>query len=672
MLNYSEARGVEMAKEYQQLFQPITIGKLKIKNRTSMAPMGLVCYADENGGFNEEAQNYYIERAKGGVGLIITGICPVNYNEIPDNAAPCPTINPLMFNKSTAPMIEKIHAYDSKIFLQLTGGLGRSAMPNFIKKAYAPSENSNRFDPRIMHNEMTIEEVKALIADFIKSAAIAKQCGFDGVEIHAVHEGYLLDQFAIALFNKRTDEFGGDLRGRLKIAIDIVKGIKATCGPDFTVSLRYSIKSFMKGIRQGALPGEAFDEAGRDYEEGIEAAKILVEAGYDILNVDAGTYDSWYWNHPPMYFENGMYREFGRMIKESVDVPVILAGRMDDPEIAIDALNGCCDIVAYGRPLLADPFLVEKIQTNKLEEIRPCLSCHDGCMGRIAHGLPLSCAVNPACGREEKYGVVPAMNHKKVLVIGGGVAGMESARVSALRGHEVTLVEAANQLGGNIIPGGVPSFKEDDHKLIRWYEVQLQKLGVNVVLNTKADQAFIEAFGPETIITATGSKPIMPNFGTQNHIVHAVDVLNGEESVKGDVVVIGGGLVGCETALWLAQQGKHVSVVEMMPDILGGPHGMPFMNYDMLKDLLVYHNVNVLRGTKVTSVNSTSVTVENKEGVQEIAAGTVIVSVGFSSNKDIQNEILDLDIPVYNVGDSRNVKNIMQAIWDAYEVARGI
>lgn len=662
-----------MNQKYEKLFEPITVGKLKLKNRTSMAPMGLVCYSDANGGFNEEAQDYYVERAKGGVGLIITGICSVNYNEVPEQALPCPTYNPLMFNKSTAPMIERIHAYDAKVFLQLTGGLGRSAMPNFIKRAIAPSENSNRFDPRITHTEMTKDEIQGLISDFIKGAAVAKQCGFDGVEIHAVHEGYLLDQFAISIFNKRTDEYGGDLKGRLKIATDIVKGIKNVCGSDFPVSLRYSVKSFMKGLRQGALPGEEFTETGKDYEEGIEAARILVEAGYDMLNVDAGTYDSWYWNHPPMYFKKGMYREFGRKVKEAVNVPVILAGRMDDPEIAIDALNGCCDIVSYGRPLLADPYIVEKIQTGHLEDIRPCLSCHDGCMGRIAHGLPLSCAVNPACGRETKYGLIAATEKKNILVIGGGVAGLESARICALRGHKVTLVEASDKLGGNIVPGSVPDFKEDDRNLIQWYETQLLKLDVDVKMNTRADRAYVEASDADAVIAATGSTPIIPNFGGKNDIYTATDVLLGKNNKTGDqIAVIGGGLVGCETALWLAQQGKKVSVIEMMPDILGGPHGMPFMNYDMLKDLLIYHNVNIYRGTKVTTINDASVMIEDSNGIQEIDADTVIVAVGFQSENHLQEELVGLSIPVYNIGDSRDVKNIMHAIWDAYEVSRGI
>ncbi|MGL5686258.1 MAG: FAD-dependent oxidoreductase, partial [Vagococcus fluvialis] len=373
-----------MKKEHEKLFEPLKIRNLEIKNRISMAPMGLVGYADSDGGFNKNAQNYYIERAKGGTGLIITGMCSVDYNEVLDRGVPCPTNNPIMFSMSTKAMNEKIHAYDSKIFLQLTGGLGRSGIPGLFKKAIAPSENMNRFDTRIKHEEMTYEEIQTWIQNFIQSAVIAKESGFDGVEIHAVHEGYLLDQFALSIFNQRKDEYGGDLKGRLKVAIDIVQGIKKACGSDFPVSLRYSVKSFMKGLRQGALPGENFDEAGRDYDEGLEAAKILEAAGYDVLNVDAGTYDSWYWNHPPMYFEEGMYREFGRKVKAVVSIPVILAGRMDNPDVAIDALNGCCDMVSYGRPLLADSELPNKIKMEQFEDIRPCLSCHDGCMGRIA------------------------------------------------------------------------------------------------------------------------------------------------------------------------------------------------------------------------------------------------------------------------------------------------
>lgn len=659
-------------KDYSKLFEPVSIGKLRLKNRTSMAPMGLVGYSDPWGGLNEDAQNYYIERAKGGVGLIITGICFANYEEIPALATPCASYNPLMFNVTTAPMVEKIHSYDCKIFFQITGGLGRSALPGFAKKAIAPSAATNRFDPRMEHREMTKEEIEKLIRDFAISAAVAKKAGFDGVEIHAVHEGYLLDQFAISAFNHRTDEYGGDLRGRLKIATDIVKAIKQACGEDFPVSIRYSVKSFMKGLRDGALPGEKFEEYGKDYEEGIEAAKILVEAGYDALNVDAGTYDSWFWNHPPMYFEDGMYREFGRMVKNAVEVPVILAGRLDDPEIAMDALNGCCDIVSYGRPLLADPYLVDKIKTGHMEDIRPCLSCHDGCMGRIAEGKALSCAVNPACGREARYGIEKAQTEKSVLVIGGGPGGMEAARTAALRGHRVILAEASDRLGGNLIPGGVPSFKRYDHRLVQWYEKQLEKLNVKILMNTKADAAFVEKGDFDCVIAAVGSSPITPDFGTKNRQLLATELLNGKVQAGSEVVVIGGGLVGCETALWLRQMGKSVTVIEMMPDILGGPHGMPFMNYDMLKHLLAYNGVEVLTSTKVTSIEENGVAVENASGIRTIPADSVVLAIGFRSRVDGLKEIEALSVKVYRIGDCRHVSNIMHAVWDGYEVARSI
>ncbi len=657
-----------MKTDYRKMFEPIEIGKLKLKNRTSMAPMGLVLYADAHGGFNDEARDYYVERAKGEVGLIITGICSVNYDEIPDISMPCPTYNPLKFMESAKKMNGRVHSYGSKIFLQLTAGVGRSLIPAFIKKAIAPSDHGNRFDPSIMHKEITIEEIKKLEADFVKSAVIAKKSGFDGVEIHAVHEGYLLDQFAMSIFNQRTDEYGGSLENRLRISTNIVKGIKAACGEDFTVSLRYSVKSFMKAVRQGALPGEQFDEVGKDYDEGIEAAKILVDAGYDILNVDAGAYDSWYWNHPPMYFDKGMYREFGKLIKENVDVPVILAGRMDDTEVIADALENSCDIISFGRPLLADPYIVSKYRKEEIDDIRPCLSCHDGCMGHIAKGLPLSCAVNPACGQETKYALTPALQKKKVLIVGGGPAGMEAARVLAIRGHEPLIVEATNKLGGSLIAGGVPSFKSDDKELIKWYEKQLKDLNVNVKFNTKATKEMVEQSGVDYVILATGAKPILPDFGNENNIYPAVDVLLDKSKAGDDIVVVGAGLIGCEIGLWLKEMGKNVTIVEKASDALGGPHGLPAMNYFMLKDLIKYKNIDLKLNSEVEKVNANSVTVNG----EEIKADTVVLAVGYKSENTLFNELSDLKTPIYNIGDSREVDNIMSAVWSGYEVARGI
>lgn len=659
-----------MSGQYQKLFEPITIGKLTLKNRFSMAPLGMIAMSDPYGGFTQKAQEYYIERAKGGTGLIVTGVTNVNYNEMASLVMPCASYNPLWFMKTTAPMNERIHAYDARIFLQLTGGFGRVAIPHLLKNAIAPSQQENRWDPSIQHREMTREQIQELIKSFVSCAVVAKESHFDGVEIHAVHEGYLLDQFAIALYNKRTDEYGGDLRGRLKVATDVVKGIKAACGEDFTVSLRYSLKSFVKGIRHGALPGEEFVEQGKDIEEGIEAAKILVESGYDILNVDAGTYDSWYWNHPPMYFEKGMYREFGRALKKEVDAPIILAGRMDDPDMACEALGVCCDIIGLGRPLLADPELPLKIQTGRLDEIRPCISCQQGCLARIAQGLPLSCAVNPSCGREKEVALTPALCKKNVLVIGGGLAGMEAARVCALRGHKVTLLEKSDKLGGNVLPGCVPDFKEDDRHLIEWYQTELGKLPVTIKFNCCANRDTVERSNADAVIIATGSTPIRLDVGNKNKVFTAEELLFAPEKAGSDVVVVGGGLVGCETGLWLRRMGKNVTIVEATPQILGGGADMCFANYDMLKDLLAFEKISVICSAKVTAADENSVTVQIDGDEKKVKADTVMMAVGYRPDTALYDELRGCGKAIYNVGDSRHVQNIMHAIWDAFQVAR--
>lgn len=659
-----------MPNPYQKLFEPLTIGKLSLKNRFSMAPLGMVAMSDPHGGFTNNAQEYYVERAKGGTGLIITGVTSVDYNEMEPLALPCASYKPLWFLKTTAPMNERIHAYDARIFLQLTGGFGRVAIPHLMKNAIAPSPQENRWDPSVKHREMTREEIQTLIHSFVSCAAVAKLCHFDGVEIHAVHEGYLLDQFAIALYNKRTDEYGGDLRGRLKLATDVVKGIKAACGSDFPVSLRFSLKSFVKGIRQGALPGEKFTEKGKDIAEGIEAAKILTEAGYDILNVDAGTYDSWYWNHPPMYFPKGMYREFGQILKKELDTPLIVAGRMDDPKMACEALGVSCDLIGLGRPLLADPYLPQKIRTGRLDEIRPCISCQQGCLARLAQGLPLSCAVNPSCGREKETALTPVCRKKNVLIVGGGLAGMEAARVCALRGHCVTLYEKGPELGGTILPGAVPDFKEDDRRLVEWYKTELGRLPVKIKLNCAVTKQTVEGANADAVILATGAAPIRLNFGGQAKIYTAEEILLGPEKAGNDIVVVGGGLVGCETALWLRRMGKNVTVVEATPQILGGGADMCFANYDMLKDLLVFEKIPVLCSAKVTAADASSVTVQTADGEKKIKADTVMLAVGYRPDSTLYNELRGCGKELYNVGDSRHVQNIMHAIWDAFQVAR--
>lgn len=665
-----------MKESYKVLYEPIKIGKLEIKNRYVLGPMGPGGMCNEDGSFNERGIDFYVERAKGGTGLIMTGVTMVenNIEKCALPSMPCPTINPLNFITTGNEMTERVHAYGAKIFLQLSAGFGRVSIPSIVGKvAVAPSPIPHRFLPGVTCRELTNQEVKEYVKAFGESAAIAKKAGFDGVEIHAVHEGYLLDQFAISFFNHRTDEYGGSLENRLRFACEVVQEIKRRCGEDFPVSLRYSIKSFIKDWCKGGLPDEEFEEKGRDIPEGIEAAKILVEAGYDALNGDVGSYDSWYWSHPPMYQKKGLYLPYNEILKNAVDVPIITAGRMDDPELASEAiLSGKTDMIALARPLLADAEIPNKILQDKCETIRPCLSCQEGCMGRLQNFATVSCAVNPACGREKDYAIEKADNIKKVLIIGGGVAGMEAARVAAIRGHEVILLEKNSYLGGNIVPGGVPDFKDDDRALAKWYEVTLKDLGVEIRLNVTASKESIKEFQADEVLIATGSNPKALTVEGADNVYSAEDVLMGRKTVGDKVVIIGGGLVGCETALWLRKQNKEVTIIEMQDDILqiGGP--LCHANHDMLHELIRYNNIDVITGSYISKKTDKGFVVNSNEQESVIDADSAIVAIGYLSQKDLYDNIR-FDIPKAKlIGDANKVQNIMYAIWDAYEVAKNI
>lgn len=665
-----------MNEKYLNLFEPIKIGKLEIKNRFVMAPMGPGGLCDADGTYNERGVEYYVERAKGGTGLIMTGVTMVE-NDIEKcslPSMPCPTLNPLNFVKTGKLMTERIHAYGAKIFLQLSAGFGRVSIPSIVgNTAVAPSPIPHRWINGVICRELTIEEIKTYVRKFAESAVIAKKAGFDGIEIHAVHEGYLLDQFAISFFNNRMDEYGGTLRNRLRFAIEIVQAIKESCGEDFPVSLRYSIKSFIKDWKQGGLPGEEFIEKGRDIEEGIEAAKILEEAGYDAFNGDVGSYDSWYWSHPPMYQEKGLYLPYNEILKKVLNVPVITAGRMENPELASEAISqGKTDMIALGRPLLADAEIPNKIMADKYDKVRPCLSCQEGCMGRLASFATISCAVNPACGRENEYGINPARATKNVMIIGGGVAGLESARVCALRGHKVTLFEKGDRLGGNLIPGGAPDFKDDDIALAKWYTEELKELNVEIRYNTEVTKTMVKDVNADVVIVATGSTPRILNIDNSNKVYTAEEVLLGKKDAGDSTVIIGGGLVGCETALWLADQGKKVTIVELQSDILkvGGP--LCHANEDMLKDLVKFKKIDVRLNTVVAGATDNGFILKSGDKEDIVAADSAIVAIGYNSQRSLYDEIKFQVPEVHLLGDATQVQNIMYAIWNAYEVSRNI
>ena len=665
-----------MNRQHEILFSPTRIGKLGIKNRYVMEPIGPGGLCDADGTYNARGVEYYVERAKGGAGLIMTGVTKVE-NEIEKcvlPSMPCPTLNPGAFVRTAKVMTERVHAYDARMFLQLSAGFGRVSVPGFVEGTpVGPSPIPHRWMPGVSCRELTHVEVKTYVRKFADAAEIAQKAGFDGIEIHAVHEGYLLDQFAIAMFNQRTDEYGGSLENRLRFAAEIVQAIKARCGKDYPVSLRYSIKSFIKDWLKGGLPGEAFEEMGRDLPEGIEAAKLLERAGYDAFNGDVGSYDSWYWSHPPMYQAKGLYLPFNAILKEAVSVPVITAGRMDDPDRAAEALrSGKTDMIGLARPLLADPYLPQKVRAGRTDRIRPCLSCQEGCMGRLAAFGQVSCAVNPACGREAEYGLTPALERKHVMVVGGGIAGMEAARVAALRGHVVALYEKSDRLGGVVVPGGVPDFKEDDHALIRWYERELRELKVPLTFNTEVTEDVITRAKPDVLIVATGSNPKILPLANAPHVYTAEEVLNGVKPADDETIIIGAGLVGCELALWLTDKGKSTTVVEIAPKILAQAGPLCHANTAMLKELMEFRSIRVMTSSTVERRVEGGFVVRTGDKETLVKANSAILAVGYDSERRLYDEVRNKVPEAYLFGDARRVQNIMYAIWDAYEVARAI
>lgn len=662
--------------KYRNLFTPIKIANLTIKNRFALAPMGPLGLSDSEGGFNQRGIDYYTRRAEGGTGLIITGVTFSDCKVEPQSMPNCPnsTYNPVHFIRTSREMTERVHAYGSKIFLMMSGGFGRVTIPTNLGEfpPVAPSAIPHRWLDKTCR-PLTKEEIRSIVKSFGDGAYNAKRAGFDGIEIHAVHEGYLMDQFAISMFNQRTDEYGGSLENRLRFAREVVEEIKSRCGQDYPVALRFSVKSMIKDWREGALPGEKFEEKGRDVEEGLQAAQLLVKYGYDALDTDVGTYDAWWWNHPPMYQEKGLFRKYCKMVKEVVDVPVLCAGRMDDSDMASEAVeNGSCDIVSLGRPLLADPDYVNKLRAGRTSEIRPCISCQEGCMGRVQEYSMINCAVNPQAARERVTNYEPVTQSKKVLIVGGGVAGCEAARVLAIRGHKPEIFEKGSRLGGNLIPGGAPEFKEDDIALADWYADQMEKLKVPVHLNTTVTKENVLKAEYDTVIIATGSTPKVFSLGDDEYVYTAAQVLLKEKDCGESTVVVGGGLVGCETALWLAQHGRKVTIVEALDKILAVNGPLCHANKDMLERLIPYNGIEVVTGARVTGYQNGELTAQIDGTDKKIACDSVILSVGYKEENSLYHE-LEFDIPeIYLLGDAKQVSNIMYGIWDAFEVANHI
>ena len=683
-----------MDPKYEALFTPWKIGNVEIKNRIVMCPMGgtsLFGWFELTGcKFDKEAAKLFLERAQNNVGLIIPGIAPLR-----------DTFwgkwlwqNPKMFEDLKV-FMDQIHQTGAKVFIQLTAGMGRSwAITELVGPLHknkftrallkpildtshelaSPSPQPARWAPDIECPEITVEQIHEIIEAFAKTARLCMDAGVDGVEVHAVHEGYLLDQFAIEFFNKRTDEYGGSFENRYRFAAEVVRAIKEACGQEFPVSLRYSVESKLKGFAEGIVPGDDAPEMGRCMEESEKAAKYLQDAGYDMLNADNGTYDSWYWAHPPMYMPQNCNLEDVAHIKQFVDIPVVCAGRME-PEVAAQAIaEGKIDGMGVARQFLADPAWVTKLIEDRLEDIRPCICCHSGCFNfssskghyntqdlKDTMGLA-RCAINAETMQSTKHYIAPARASKNIAIVGGGIGGMEAALVCAKRGHKVTLYEKTDKLGGVFIAAAAPSFKEKDRALIAWYRRELAKYpNIEIKLNTPVED--VKSLGADEVIVATGAKANRIPVPGAGRAIQAVDFLLGQRQVGQNVVIIGGGLTGCEIAYELYLQGKNPTIVEMQDDLVCTP-GICLANTSFLRDFFKANRVPVYLETGVTEISDFSVTVRDKEGnTQQLKADDVILSVGYKPAP-----IAPKGGHVHVIGDACQVGNLRTVIWQAWDV----
>ncbi len=685
-----------MDKKLEPLFTPWKIGNCEIKNRivlTSMGGTDLFGWMEKNH-FDKDGAKFIMEVAKNNVGLVLPGCQPV-YNPMFGSWLE----NNKKMYKDLAKWLPELHKTGAKLFVQLTAGFGRSftvssmmetlynnpvlnvlskPVMNLDKITASASPSPNRWSDKLPSREMTKKEINRFIESFAKCSKLLKDAGVDGVEIHAVHEGYLLDQFTLKYVNKRTDEYGGSFENRYRFPVEIVKAIKKECGDDFPVSLRYSVLSKTKGFREGALPGEDYIEAGRDMEESEKAAKYLQDAGYDCLNCDNGTYDAWYWAHPPIYMPENCNLADVEHIKKFVDIPVICAGRMD-PRVAAEAIaENKIDGAGFARPFLADQEWVTKMINDKEEDIRPCILCHNGCFNmchykgvpndqELSDSLHLSrCAVNAETMQWNKHKIIKTANPKTVHIIGGGIGGMEAARVLKLRGHNPIIHEKSDILGGTFIPASAESYKGKLRELLQWYKHEMNKLNIEIKFNDEIKD--LSQFGKDPIIIATGSTPrVLKNVPGHEKMIEACEFLNGKE-IGETVAVIGGGLTGCEIAYEIALKGKKPIIVEMKDDLVS-QKGVCLANSSYLREWFAFNKVPVYLETSLKEVKDGKIICKDKAGKDiDIACDSVISSAGYIPAPLTTEKLKN----VYLVGDCLAIGNLRSVVWRAYEVAMKI
>ena len=642
-----------------RLFERVNYGGIKLKNRIAVCPMGMKTDID---GFMSERNILAHERfAKGGVGLVNVGcaMCTQKYETRPTWA-----MDSFFQLAPYGQLCDQIHAYGAKVVTQLTVGLGRVAYADRIDTApYGPSANPLRGNPAVSTRVFSVEQIHDIVTQYGKAALMLKKAGADGIEMHA-YGGYLFDQFLTSVWNRREDEYGGSLENRARFVVECLHEVKRVCGEDYPVIAKITVDH--------RIPKPGY----RTIEEGIELSKLLEREGVDALHIDTGCYERYYCQIPSIYEPRGMELDVLAAVKKAVNIPIMGQGKLNNPEVAEKAVeDGLVDVVGLGHQMLADPDWARKVKEGREREINYCIGCNE-CMYEAVMGRHRPCAINPLSGHEVDYRITKAEKTDELLIIGGGPAGMNAALLAYERGiKRILLWERNSYLGGNLAAAAAPDVKKDIRVYLDNLIYRLGKTNVEVTLSKCATKEDVLATGIENVILATGSDPIMINLPKDEdsavRVIKANDALLSKEAINGDVVIIGGGLVGCECAIHFKAKdsSRKVTIVEALDAILKTAKHFG-SNDHSLRDHLAASKVEAVTSAKAKRITKDGLIYEKDGKESLIPCSVVIMAVGYRKNDRLEDELWDNVENVRTVGDAVAPRKVINAVHEAYHAVR--